>query len=100
MKRLCKFIKTMKGDFRIFVEWFPEKLQLSGEIQGFVKEGLVLVVDFWSRGSPEAIRLLFLKNKNDANYEICIKHSHNINYVGLINGIQTTGLGCGGWRLP
>ena len=27
----------MKGNFRKFVEWFPEKLQLSGQIQGFVK---------------------------------------------------------------
>ena len=35
----------MKDGFRNFVEWFPEKLQLSGQMQRFVKEDHILVVD-------------------------------------------------------
>ena len=45
MKHLCKFFKNNEGRFRQFVQWFPEKLQLSGQIQGYVKEGLILAVD-------------------------------------------------------
>ena len=54
-----------KGNSRILVEWFPEQLQLSGQIQGFMKE-LISVVNLWSRESgghnphAEAIGLVYL----------------------------------------
>ena len=39
------YIRSTRGDSRNFVEWFPEQLQLSRQIQGFIKGGAFLVVD-------------------------------------------------------
>ena len=54
---------TNKGDSKIFVEWFPEQLQLSRQIQGCVKgrayfSGRSLKQGVWGHSPPEAIGLL------------------------------------------
>ena len=54
--------KYPRGDSRNVVEWFPEKLQLSGQIQGFMKGGAYFCSRSLKQGSggpPEAIRLLY-----------------------------------------
>ena len=49
-----------KGNSRNFVEWFPEQLQLSGQIQRFVKgvayfRSKSLKQGVWGTQHPEAI---------------------------------------------
>ena len=73
-----------RGDSRNFVECFPEQLQLSGQIQGFVKGGAYFSIRFLKQGlgdkDPRSYSVtLFLKSKNDTNHEFCITHSHSIN---------------------
>ena len=58
----------MAGDSRNIVEWFPEQLQLSGTIQGFVKGGVYfssrsLKQGVWGRRPLEAIGLLYFKEQ-------------------------------------
>ena len=58
----------MAGDSRNIVEWFPEQLQLSGTIQGFVKGGVYFSsrsLKQGVRGRPlEATGLLYFKEQN------------------------------------
>ena len=54
-----------RGDSRNYVEWFPEQLQLLGQILGFLKGGAYfssrsLKQRVWGCSSPEAIGLLYI----------------------------------------
>ena len=80
-----------RGDSRNLVEQFPDQLQLSEQIQGFVKGGACLSRSLkqgvWGTQSPRSYRVtLFLKSKNDINHEICIAHSHLIATISVKQG--------------
>ena len=95
---------SYQGQFQNFVEWFPEQLQLSRQIQRFMKGGAYSSNRSLKQGVWGLLQGYFsFKEQNDTNHKICIAHSHNINNVGLTNGIYillAMGLGCGGWSLP
>ena len=81
---MLKCMISGRGNSRNYDGWFPEQLQLSGRIQGFVKgeayfSSRSLKQGVWGTQSPGSYRATsFLKSKNDANYETCITHSHII----------------------
>ena len=75
----------IEDNSRKFIEWFPEQLQLSGKIQGFVIGGACSSSRSLRQGDAvplEAIGFNF-KEKNDTNHEICITHSHIIAIISI-----------------
>ena len=66
----------------VLLSGFQHNWQLSVQIQGFVKRGAYfssrsLKQGVWGTRSPRSYRIiLFFKEQNDTNHEICITQSH------------------------